>query len=170
MRFSVSCNNGTGKLTSPDHRNPASAVRPPPYPTLQTHSSWCPQPGRHLPRCLFSQEANSNPTLAKTPLKKPWHGLLRALVQEWTDLNCKITSANNFSGLQAGMSPISPAQLAGSVRKFNLNRPFILPMLSSHPSPSSLESSCTGLHHLVGATGWIGLGRQVLSNQDSSGP
>jgi len=27
------------------------------------------------------------------------------------------------------MSPISLVQLAGSVRKFNLNRPFILPIL-----------------------------------------
>ena len=35
---------------------------------------------------------------ARTPLKKPWHGLLRALVQEWTDMNCEITSANNVSG------------------------------------------------------------------------
>ena len=44
-------------------------------------------------------------------------------------MNCTINSASNFSGLQAGMSPISLVQLAGSVRKFNLNRPFILPIL-----------------------------------------
>ena len=44
-------------------------------------------------------------------------------------MNCTINSASNFSGLQAGISPISLVQLAGSVRKFNLNRPFILPML-----------------------------------------
>ena len=44
-------------------------------------------------------------------------------------MNCSINSASNFSGLQAGMSPISLVQLAGSVRKFNLNRPFILPIL-----------------------------------------
>ena len=92
--------------------------------------SWCLQPEHHQTQCLFSQEANSNPTLAKTPLKKPWHGLLRALVQEWTDLNCKITSAGNFSGLQAGISQISTPQLATTVRKFTLNRLFILPILS----------------------------------------
>jgi hypothetical protein len=34
---------------------------------------------------------------AGTPLKTPWHGLLRALVQEWTNMNCTVTSANNFS-------------------------------------------------------------------------
>jgi hypothetical protein len=39
-----------------------------------------------------------------------------------------ITSANNFLGQQAGMSRISKVQLAGSVRKFNLNRPFICPI------------------------------------------
>ena len=44
-------------------------------------------------------------------------------------MNCTVISASNFSGLQAGISPISLVQLAGSVRKFNLNRPFILPML-----------------------------------------
>ncbi len=44
-------------------------------------------------------------------------------------MNCTINSASHFSGLQAGMSPISLVQLAGSVRKFNLNRPFILPIL-----------------------------------------
>jgi hypothetical protein len=35
---------------------------------------------------------------AGMPLKTPWHGLLRTLVQEWTNMNCTITSANNFSG------------------------------------------------------------------------
>lgn len=44
-------------------------------------------------------------------------------------MNCTVISASNFSGLQAGISPISLFQLAGSVRKFNLNRPFILPIL-----------------------------------------
>ena len=44
-------------------------------------------------------------------------------------MNCSINSARHFSGLQAGMSPISLVHLAGSVRKFNLNRPFILPIL-----------------------------------------
>ena len=44
-------------------------------------------------------------------------------------MNCTINSASHFSGLQAGMSPISLVQLAGSVRKFNLNRPFILPIV-----------------------------------------
>ena len=44
-------------------------------------------------------------------------------------MNCTINSASHFSGLQVGISPISLVQLAGSVRKFNLNRPFILPIL-----------------------------------------
>ena len=88
-------------------------------------------PTRAPPATLssFRRKRIPNPTSAKTPLKKPWHGLLRALVQEWADMNCSINSASHFSGLQAGMSPISLVQLAGSVRKFNLNRPFILPIL-----------------------------------------
>ena len=45
------------------------------------------------------------------------------------DMNCTINSASNFSGLQAGISQISPAQLAASVRKSTLNRPFISPIL-----------------------------------------
>ena len=77
----------------------------------------------------FRRKRTPNPTSAKTPLKNPWHGLLRALVQEWADMNCEITSANNFSGLQAGISRISPVQLAVSVRKSTLNRPFIFPIL-----------------------------------------
>ncbi len=32
--------------------------------------SWCPQPGRHLPRCLFSQEANSKPHISKDATEK----------------------------------------------------------------------------------------------------
>ena len=78
----------------------------------------------------FRRKRIPNPTSATTPLKKPWHGLLRALVQEWADMNCTINSASNFSGLQAGISQISPAQLAASVRKSTLNRPFISPILS----------------------------------------
>ena len=45
-------------------------------------------------------------------------------------MNCTVTSANNFLGQQAGMSRISLAQLAGSVRKLNLNRPFVCPIRS----------------------------------------
>ena len=45
-------------------------------------------------------------------------------------MNCTINSASNFSGLQAGISQISPAQLAASVRKSTLNRPFISPILN----------------------------------------
>ena len=77
----------------------------------------------------FRRKRIPNPTSAKTPLKKPWHGLLRALVQEWADMNCTINSASNFSGLQAGMSPISPAQLTATVRKSTLDTTFILPIL-----------------------------------------
>ena len=88
-----------------------------------------PNQGATCQAVSFRRKRIPNPTSAKTPLKKPWHGLLRALVQEWADMNCTINSASNFSGLQAGISPISLVQLAGSVRKFNLNRPFILPIL-----------------------------------------
>ena len=77
----------------------------------------------------FRRKRTPNPTLAKTPLKKPWHGLLRALVQEWADMNCSINSASHFSGLQAGMSPISLVQLTATVRKSTLDRSFILPIL-----------------------------------------
>ena len=45
-------------------------------------------------------------------------------------MHCTINSASNFSGLQAGISPISPAQLAATVRKSTLDRPFILPILT----------------------------------------
>ena len=33
--------------------------------------SWCPQPGRHLPRCLFSQEANSQTHINKDATERP---------------------------------------------------------------------------------------------------
>ena len=32
--------------------------------------SWCPQPGRHLPSWLFSQEANSKPHISEDATKK----------------------------------------------------------------------------------------------------
>ena len=32
--------------------------------------SWCPQPGRHLPRCRFSQEANSKPHISNDATEK----------------------------------------------------------------------------------------------------
>ena len=54
-------------------------------------------------------------------------------------MNCSINSASNFSGLQAGISPISLFQLAGSVRKSTLNRPFIFPILSSEEFPQNAE-------------------------------
>ena len=44
-------------------------------------------------------------------------------------MNCTINSASNFSGLQAGMSPISLVQLTATVRKSTLDRSFILPIL-----------------------------------------
>ena len=46
-------------------------------------------------------------------------------------MNCKITLASIFSGLRPDISQISPAQWAATVRKSNLDRPFILPI----PSP-----------------------------------
>ena len=65
----------------------------------------------------FRRKRTPKPTSAKTPLKKPWHGLLRALVQKWTDKNCTITSANIFSGQSTVTSRMFPAQSAVSVRK-----------------------------------------------------
>jgi len=44
-------------------------------------------------------------------------------------MNGKITLASSFSGLQADISQTSPAQLAASVRKSTLDRPFILTIL-----------------------------------------
>ena len=44
-------------------------------------------------------------------------------------MNCSINSASHFSGLQAGMSPISLVQLTATVRKSTLDRSFILPIL-----------------------------------------
>ena len=38
-----------------------------------------------------------SPKSARTLLKNAWHRRLHALVQEWTDMNCATTSANNFS-------------------------------------------------------------------------
>ena len=38
-----------------------------------------------------------SPKSARTLLKNAWHGRLHAIVQEWTDMNCATTSANNFS-------------------------------------------------------------------------
>jgi hypothetical protein len=54
--------------------------------------------------------------------------VLRLLVQEWTDRNCAIITANNFSGQYTGTSRTSPVQSAVSVRKSTLNRPFICPI------------------------------------------
>ena len=68
----------------------------------------------------------------KAILRHLRHGRLHAIVQEWTDMHCAITSANNFSGQSVVISRISPVQLAGSVRKSNLNRPFIFPIRKPH--------------------------------------
>ena len=77
----------------------------------------------------FCRKRIHNPISARTLLKNAWHELLRALVQEWADMNCLITSANNFSGQSGIISQISLVQLAGSVRKSTTNRPFICPIL-----------------------------------------
>ena len=50
-------------------------------------------------------------------------------------MHCAITSANNFSGQSVVISRISPVQLAGSVRKPTLNRPFTFPILSASALP-----------------------------------
>lgn len=55
-------------------------------------------------------------------------------------MNCTINSASNFSGLQAGISQISPAQLAAPVRKSTLNRPFISPILAQTFEHTIMES------------------------------
>ena len=52
-------------------------------------------------------------------------------------MKCRITAANNFSGQSAVTSRIFPVQLAGSVRKFNLNRPFICPILTFGVCPGN---------------------------------
>ena len=72
------------------------------------------QPGSHLRHCLFSLgriPVNSTQS-ARTLLKNSWHGLRRAPIQEWTDMNCTVNSANNFSALSWIISRISPVQLA----------------------------------------------------------
>jgi hypothetical protein len=59
-----------------------------------------PRPTRAPPTTLsLCREGNHVLTVqsAGTPLKTPWHGLLRNPVQEWTDMNCSTTSANDFS-------------------------------------------------------------------------
>jgi hypothetical protein len=99
-----------------------------------TIGSPCPAPsgtanqGATCHAVSFRQDGVSS---AGTPLKTTWHGLLRALAQEWTNRNCTITSANNFSGQPVVILRISPVQSAVSVRKPTLNRPFICPILSS---------------------------------------
>lgn len=76
-------------------------------------------------------------------------------------MNCTINSASNFSGLQAGISQISPAQLAAPVRKSTLNRPFISPILGT-PSllgdllaePEALQCSGRSEARYVGHHFW----------------
>jgi hypothetical protein len=80
---------------------------------------------------------------AGTPLKTPWHGLLRALVQEWTNMNCTVTSAKNFSGQSGIISRIYPVQSAVSVRKSTPDRPFIFPRIDA--PFVNLNDHC--LHH-----------------------
>ena len=48
------------------------------------------------------------------------------------NMHCAITSANNFSGQSVVISRISTVQLGLSVRKSNLNRPFICPILQAY--------------------------------------
>ena len=77
-----------------------------------------------LKACLSSSTV---PSLSDT-YSSAWQGVLRLLVQEWTDRNCAIITANNFSGQYTGTSRTSPVQSAVSVRKSTLNRPFICPI------------------------------------------
>lgn len=88
---------------------------------------------------FFRREENRVSTVQSvgTPLKTPWHGLLRIFVQEWTNMNCAITSANNFSGQSAVIWRIYPVQPAVSVRKSTPNSLFT----------SILENAHTGHYH-----------------------
>ena len=54
-------------------------------------------------------------------------------------MNCTVASANNFLGQSGIISRISLAQLAGSVRKFNLNRPFICPILEAKQKAGPIQ-------------------------------
>ena len=91
--------------------------------------------------CLSAFPRSSPPRAGRThspwPLapvrgqKNSWHGLRRAPIQEWTDMNCTVISANNFSALSWIVSRISPVQSAVSVRKSTLYRPFIFPILNA---------------------------------------
>jgi len=89
---------------------------------------------------VSSRKRIHNPTSTRTLLKNSWHGLRRALVQEWTDMNCTVTSANNFSAQSGIISRISPVQSAVSVRKSTLDRPFIFPILSRQVSDRPLTT------------------------------
>ena len=76
----------------------------PPYPIA---------PGATLPSTpwaitSFRRTRIHSPKSARTLLKNAWHGRLHAIVQEWTDMHCAITSANNFSGQSVVISRISP--------------------------------------------------------------
>ena len=73
-------------------------------------------------------------------------------------MNCSINSASNFSGLQAGISQISPAQLAASVRKSTLDRSFILPIL-----PDSELSAWVLVVNRFPSNGSDGLGTDSLT-------
>jgi hypothetical protein len=49
---------------------------------------WCPQPGRHLPRCLFSQEANSKPHISNYATEKTMVIHISAIGLVQSQLNC----------------------------------------------------------------------------------
>ena len=87
-----------------------------------------------------------NSNSAKMPLKEPWHGLRRAPIQEWTDMNCTVISANSFSALSWIISRISPVQSAVSVRKSTLYRPFIFPILNGNLQFRESFLMCYGEH------------------------
>jgi hypothetical protein len=46
----------------------------------------------------FRRKRIHNPKSARTLLKNEWHELLHTFVQEWTKMNCTVTSATNFQG------------------------------------------------------------------------
>ena len=64
-------------------------------------------------------------------------------------MNCTINSASHFSGLQAGMSPISLVQLTATVRKSTLDRSFILPILvlQRFPKTANTHVNRTRIQH-----------------------
>jgi len=83
----------------------------------QNNRTWRHPPEHSLAHYLFSQEPIPQSLISKDATEKRVVRTVACIVQEWTDINCAIISANNFSRQSVVISRISPVQLAGSVRK-----------------------------------------------------